>query len=168
LADTSAPAQPDRPVFFISYSRKTDLEHAIKLKEALTTKLKVKEEEIWFDKDELEPGDIYTHRIFDGIRNCQYFLPVVSRQATQRDEAFVFREWGAATERLLGMNRKFLLPLVVDDTYDPETYNQTSVREWRAKNVNFWHAPQGTPDPAALKSLLGLLRKARNVPGNAS
>jgi hypothetical protein len=163
----AAPTLPDRAVFFISYSRTTDLQHALKLKEALTTELKVKDEEIWFDKDELEPGDVFTQRIFNGIRNCQYFLPVVSRQATQREEAFVFREWDAATVRLLGMNRRYVMPLVVDEVNQPEVYDQTSVNAWRSRDINFCHAPAGQPDAATLKSLQELLRKARSASGSA-
>jgi hypothetical protein len=158
--------QPDRAVFFISYSRATDLDHALKLKQTLTNTLKVDESEIWFDKDELEPGDVFTQRILDGIRSCRYFLPIVSRAATARERAFVFREWDEATSLLPEMNRKFLLPLVVDDENKPELYDQPSVNAWRERNINFGHAPDGTPDPVTLKSLQDLLRKARSSPGS--
>jgi hypothetical protein len=158
--------QPDRAVFFISYSRATDLDHALKLKQTLTNTLKVDESEIWFDKDELEPGDIYTQRILDGIHSCRYFLPIVSRAATERERAFVFREWDEATSLLPEMNRKFLVPLVVDDENKPELYDQPSVNAWRKRNIDFGHAPDGLPDPVTLKSLQDLLRKARSSPGS--
>ena len=110
-------------MFFISYSRTTDLARAVKLQQALRD-LGVAENEIWFDRQTLEPGDVYTQRILDGIRTCRYFLPLVSRAATERPKAFVFREWDEATRQLPEMNRKYLLPLVVDADSQPETYNQ--------------------------------------------
>ena len=162
---TAAPeptGTPDGRMFFISYSRTTDLAQAQALKDALVQELKVGENEIWFDRDTLEPGDIYTRRILDGIRGCRYFVPVVSRAATGREKAFVFREWDEATRQLPEMNRKYLLPLVVDADNKPETYRQASVLEWLERKINFWHAPDGKPDEPALKALRELVREARN------
>lgn len=153
-------AQPQGALFFISYSRKTDLTQAVKLHQALRG-LGVNDEEIWFDRETLEPGDDYRQRILDGIRGCRYFLPVVSRAATDRAQAFVFREWDQATQLLPEMNRRFLLPLVVDAENRPETYQQPSVVAWRERNINFGHAPDGQPDEVTLKSLQGLVRDAR-------
>lgn len=152
---------PDGRMFFISYSRTTDLAQAQALKDALVQQLSVGENEIWFDRETLEPGDIYTRRILDGIRGCRYFVPLVSRAATGREQAFVFREWDEATRQLPEMNRKYLLPLVVDADNHPETYRQASVLEWLERKINFWHAPNGKPDEAALKALRELVRDAR-------
>jgi TIR domain/SIR2-like domain len=156
---------PDSKMFFISYSRTTDLAHAQALKDALMQQLSVGADEIWFDRETLEPGDIYTQRILDGIRSCRYFVPLVSRAATGREKAFVFREWDEATQQLPEMNRKYLLPLVVDADNHPETYQQPSVVAWRERKINFWHAPSGLPDESALKSLRELVRDARRPRG---
>ncbi len=155
----------DSKMFFISYSRTTDLAHAQALKDALMQQLSVGADEIWFDCETLEPGDIYTQRILDGIRSCRYFVPLVSRAATGREKAFVFREWDEATQQLPEMNRKYLLPLVVDADNRPETYQQPSVVAWRERKINFWHAPSGLPDELALKSLRELVRDARRPRG---
>ena len=165
-AATAAPAGeaeglPQSALFFISYSRTNDLARAQKLHEALR-KLGVSDNQIWFDRQTLEPGDIYTQRIFDGIRNCRYFVPLVSRAATAREQAFVFREWDAATGLLPAMNRKYLLPLVVDAENRPETYQQASVAVWRDRNINFGHAPDGEPDETTRTFLQGLVRDSRN------
>ena len=151
---------PQSALFFISYSRKNDLAHAQKLNEALRS-LGVAEEQIWIDRDTLEPGDVYTQQILDGIRNCRYFLPIVSRAATQREKAFVFREWDEATDQLREMNRKYLVPLVVDADNVPESYDQASVRAWRERKINFGHAPGGVPDDTTREFIKGLLREAR-------
>ena len=97
-------AARDNTLFFISYSRTTDQEAARALHQALIS-MGVAENQIWFDTQTLEPGDKYTRGILDGIRNSRYFLPLVSRAATERERAFVFREWSEATEQDLEMNR---------------------------------------------------------------
>lgn len=163
----AVPAQaspaPASAMFFISYSRTTDQRCALKLKDALT-RLGVGEHEIWFDRVTLKVGDVFDRRIADGIRTCRYFLPLVSRAATDRDEAFVFREWEAATKTLPSINtmkRRWLVPLVVDAEHRPESYEQASVREWCERGINFGHAPDGEPDAATLDSLKLLVRDAR-------
>jgi hypothetical protein len=147
-------------LFFISYSRTTDLASAQRLHGALRD-LGVAEDEIWFDRETLEPGDSYKQRILDGIRTCRYFLPLVSRAATERRQAFVFREWDEATRLLPEMNRKYLVPLVVDAESRPETYKQPSVSAWREREINFGHAPQGDPDGVTVKFLQNMVREAR-------
>lgn len=161
-ASAAAPpaGAPESAMFFISYSRSTDLGRAVRLHQALRD-LGAADNEIWFDRETLEPGDVYTQRILDGIRSCRYFLPLVSREATERQRAFVFREWDEATRQLPEMNRRYLVPLVVDAENRPETYSQPSVIAWRERNINFGHAPDGQPDPGTSDFLKGLLREAR-------
>ncbi|MBE0625481.1 MAG: toll/interleukin-1 receptor domain-containing protein [Burkholderiales bacterium] len=154
------PGTPESAMFFLSYSRTTDLARAEKLQQSLRS-LGVAENEVWFDRQTLEPGDVYTQRILDGIRNCRYFVPLISRAATERPKAFVFREWDEATRQLPEMNRKFLVPLVVDAQNQPESYNQPSVVAWRERNINFGHAPEGNPDEITTKLLKDLVREAR-------
>jgi hypothetical protein len=62
---STAPA-PHGTLFFISYSRSTDLPAAERLCEALQ-KLGVAKNEIWFDRTAIEPGQDFQHRIFAGI-----------------------------------------------------------------------------------------------------
>ena len=122
----------------------------------------VAENQIWFDAQTLEPGDTYTRNILDGIRNSRYFLPLVSRAATERERAFVFREWSEATNQDLEMNRTYLVPLVVDPDYRPESYREGSVSTWLDRKIDFGHAPGGQPDERTRKTLTSLLRDARS------
>ncbi len=161
-AVAAEPAMPARAMFFISYSRKTDLAHAIRLYEALTG-LGVTANEVWFDRNALDPGDNFKQRILEGIRSCQYFLPLISRDAVKREEAFVFREWEAATDRLKDLNRRFVVPLVVDATNEPESYQQNSVQNWVERDINFGHSPDGEPDEKARTLLTKLIRTARGA-----
>lgn len=153
-------AMPESAMFFISYSRQTDLARALQLFETLKG-LGVAESEIWFDRKDLDPGVDFQQRILDGIRSCRYFLPLVSRAATSREEAWVFREWKEASRRLDGLNRAYLVPLVVDAENQPETYQQSSVADWRERNINFGHAPEGLPSAPAADFLKRLVRAAR-------
>ena len=123
--------------------------------------LGVAENEIWFDRETLEPADLFKQRILDGIRNCRYFLPLISRAATEREKAFVFREWSEATLTLPELNRTYLVPLVVDPENLPDTYRQLSVRAWLDDGINFGHAPEGVPDAMAAEFLKKLVREAR-------
>ena len=159
----AAPAEaplPETAMFFISYSRTTDLPYANKLFEALKSQ-GVGEHEIWFDRTTLEPGENFKQRIRDGISGCRYFLPVVSQAATQRDDAFVFEEWETATDRLPSLNRRFVVPLVVDAENEPGNYRQPSVQNWVRRDINFAHAPEGTPDSRTVATLVKLVREAR-------
>jgi hypothetical protein len=159
-AGTPAGVPSDNTTFFISYSRTTDKASALALRAALL-QLGVKEPEIWFDANEIEPGDDFQRRILDGIRGCRYFVPLVSRAATQRERAFVFREWHVATDEDLEINRTYLVPVVVDDDYKPEVYRQDSVATWLDRKIDFGHAPSGQPDERTLAVFKKLLREAR-------
>ncbi len=154
-------ASHDNTLFFISYSRATDQAAARALHQALIS-LGVAENQIWFDTETLEPGDKYTRGILDGIRNSRYFLPLVSRAATERERAFVFREWSEATEQDREMNRPYLVPLVVDADYRPESYREESVSTWLERKIDFGHAPGGQPDERTRRTLTSLLREARS------
>lgn len=161
-ATAAEPPLPETAMFFISYSRTTDLPQAQRVFDALRG-LGVGEHEIWFDRKTLEPGDNFKQRILDGIRGCRYFLPVVSRSATQREEAFVFQEWETATDRLPRLSRRFVLPLVVDAEMQPESYRQLSVQNWVQRDINFAHAPDGAPDAHTLATLTRLVQQARDA-----
>jgi hypothetical protein len=160
-ASASAAARsgpPPRPLFFISYSRSTDAERAEALFQVLLG-MGVSEGEVWFDRQAIEPGQDFAQRIHDGIRGCRYFLPLLSDAALRREEAFVFREWRAANERQLGMNRGFVFPVIVDEDYEPDRYVADPVRAWT--QLDYGHAPQGRPDGRLMARLKSLVREAR-------
>lgn len=154
----AVPEVPHGAVFFVSYSRATDAASAQRLVEALRA-LGCAEAEVWFDRGAIEPGQDFAGEIMGGIASCRYFLPLLSDAALQREEAFVFREWRAAREREQGLNRTFVLPLVLDVPYEPARYAK-GVASW--SQLDFGHAPGGVPDERTLKRLKELLRDARN------
>jgi len=153
-----APTPPPQALFFISYSRGTDLARADALCRALR-EVGVSDGEIWLDRQDIEPGENFRHQILDGIQGCRYFLPLLSSATNGRDEGFVFREWRAANDRAQDMNRPFIIPLVIDEAFEPSRYNAAPAREWG--QIDYGFAPEGRPDEATMKRLVSLLREAR-------
>ena len=161
-ADTAeAPKASRRPsaTFFVSYSRTTDRAKAEALVRHLYS-LGARDHEVWFDQRDIDPGQNFENEIFDGIANCRHFVPLVSRAADARREAFFFRECRRANDRREGFREEeFVLPLVVDDEYKPESYTADAIRDWR--KIDFGHAPDGTPNERTSERLRVMLRAAR-------
>jgi len=152
-------AVPDKIMFFISYSRTTDGPSAERLYSALV-KQGVTPGEIWFDRATLEPGQDFGTRILDGVKRCRYFLPVLSKAADEREQAFVFREWRAVNDRAEERREDdLILPVVVDQEFFPTQYTAKPVRAW--SQIDFGHAPDGTPDQRLDERLKKLVRLAR-------
>lgn len=160
VSRTTDYAVPRGTMFFISYSRKTDLPSAEALYQALL-KLGVTENEVWFDRKTIEPGQDFQRRILDGIRSCRYFLPLLSRAANSREEGFVFTEWDEANFRLRGINYDFLLPVIVDPDYEPECYTARPAKVWVDRHLDYAHAPEGKPDGRLEAKLKELVRDTR-------
>jgi TolB-like protein len=106
--------EPNRaPTVFLSYAS-ADREAARVLRDALPT-LGL---EVWYDESDLGGGEIWDQKIRKQIRECDYFMPLISAQTEARHEGYFRREWRLAVERTLDMadDHAFLLPVVIDDT----------------------------------------------------
>jgi hypothetical protein len=112
-SDDAAAAAIPRPTVFLSYATQ-DREAARTLQGALSSYGL----EVWLDESELGGGDAWDQKIRRQIRECQYFMPVVSAQTESRAEGYFRREWRLAVERTLDMadDHLFLLPVAIDDT----------------------------------------------------
>jgi hypothetical protein len=104
---------PPRPTVFISYASE-DRAAAALLRDALATHGL----DVWFDENELGGGDVWDQKIRRQIRECDYFMPVISATTERRKEGYFRREWRLAAERTLDMadDVMFLLPITIDDT----------------------------------------------------
>jgi TolB-like protein len=104
---------PRAPTVFLSYASQ-DREAARRLGNALPGFGL----EVWYDESELGGGDAWDQKIRRQIRECDYFMPLVSAQTEGRHEGYFRREWRLAVERTLDMadDHPFLLPIVIDDT----------------------------------------------------
>jgi hypothetical protein len=108
-SESSHPA----PSVFLSYASE-DRSAAQTLKEALSTYGL----DVWYDESDLDGGDAWDQKIRRQIRECDFFMPLISAQTEARPEGYFRREWRLAVERTLDMadDHTFLLPVVIDDT----------------------------------------------------
>jgi hypothetical protein len=132
------------PSVFLSYASE-DRAAARALRDALTAEGL----EVWYDENELTGGDAWDQKIRRQIRECDYFMPLISAQSEARREGYFRREWRLAVERTLDMadDHLFLLPVVIDDT----AQGTARVPE-RFMTVQWLRVPAGQPT-AALKAL---------------
>jgi TolB-like protein/Flp pilus assembly protein TadD len=75
--------------------------------------------EVWFDAaGGLEHGDEWDTKIRRQIKECTFFLPVISANTQSRLEGYFRIEWELAAERAMGFapNVPFILPIVIDQT----------------------------------------------------
>jgi TolB-like protein len=125
---------------FLSYASE-DRQPARSIGDALT-KLGM---DVWLDESELGGGDAWDQKIRKQIRECDFFMPIVSARTEGRHEGYFRREWRLAVERTLDMadDHLFLLPVVIDDT------NQAHARvPEKFLAVQWLRLPDGQPTPA--------------------
>ena len=113
MSDVDASNTNRAPTVFLSYAS-ADREAARALRDAL----KPLGLEVWYDESELGGGEAWDQKIRRQIRECDYFMPLISSQTEARAEGYFRREWRLAVERTLDMadDHAFLLPVVLDDT----------------------------------------------------
>jgi TolB-like protein len=101
--------------------------------------------DVWLDQSELGGGDAWDQKIRKQIRECDYFMPIISARTEARLEGYFRREWRLAVERTLDMadDHLFLLPVVIDDTNEA----QARVPE-KFLTVQWLRLPEGRPTPA--------------------
>ncbi len=144
----SQPAIANRAVF-LSYASQ-DAETVLRIAEAL----RASGVEVWFDKNELVGGDAWDAKIRGQIASCALFVPVISAATQARLEGYFRIEWKLAAQRTHAMaeERAFLLPVVIDDTHDPEA---KVPGEFRA--VQWTKLPGGEASPAFVARVQKLL-----------
>lgn len=111
----AASSSERRPSIFLSYASE-DRAAARVLRDALiATGL-----DVWYDESKLGGGDAWDQKIRRQIRDCDFFMPVISQATEQRKEGYFRREWRLAAERTMDMadDVLFLLPVAIDDTSD--------------------------------------------------
>ena len=143
VTDTETPSAP-RPTVFLSYASE-DRRAAQLIRDALPGFGL----EVWYDESELIGGDAWDQKIRRQIRECDYFMPVISAHTEARHEGYFRREWRLAVERTLDMadDHVFLLPVVIDKTTDAGARVPD-----RFRAVQWLRVPDGQPN-AALAAL---------------
>jgi TolB-like protein len=146
---------PRTPTVFVSYASE-DREAARRIGAALPEYGL----EVWYDESELGGGDAWDQKIRRQIRECDYFMALVSARTESRREGYFRREWRLAAERTLDMadDHPFLLPVTIDDT----EATQARVPE-KFQSVQWLKVPEGYPT-AALEAVCRRLAAGRNAP----
>lgn len=136
--DPQAPAP--HPTIFLSYA-KEDRAAAQLIRDALPNYGL----EAWYDASDLLGGDAWDQKIRQQIRDCDFFMPIISANAEARREGYFRREWRLAAERTLDMtdDTVFLVPVAIDDT--PEAHAHVP-EKFRA--VQWLRLPGGQPNAA--------------------
>ncbi|HEY1889680.1 MAG TPA: toll/interleukin-1 receptor domain-containing protein [Steroidobacteraceae bacterium] len=111
--DTPDASAAPRPTVFLSYASE-DRRAAQLIRDTLPAFGM----EVWYDESDLTGGDAWDQKIRRQIRECDYFMPVISGHTEARHEGYFRREWRLAVERTLDMadDHVFLLPVVLDNT----------------------------------------------------
>jgi len=83
---------------FISYTHE-DKAAALRLRDFLENEAGI--DDVWIDHSRLEAGDDWDLQIRRNIKNCSYFMPVISAASTRRLEGYFRREWRWAEGRAM-------------------------------------------------------------------
>ena len=138
----STPPDPARPqlTVFLSYASEDR-----KAAQALRDALGACGLEVWYDESALDGGDVWDQKIRRQIRECDFFVPLISAQTEARPEGYFRREWRLAVERTLDMadDHPFLLPVVIDSTAEAGARVPD-----RFLTVQWMRVPDGHPTPA--------------------
>jgi hypothetical protein len=134
------PDLPSSPSVFLSYASE-DRAAARSIRDVLAAAGL----EVWYDENELGGGDAWDQKIRRQIRECDFFMPVISAQTQARHEGYFRREWRLAVDRTLDMadGHLFLIPVVLDGT------SQDTARVPESFVLVQWvKVPNGQPTPA--------------------
>ena len=101
--------------------------------------------DVWYDESELGGGEAWDQKIRRQIRECDFFMPVISARTEARHEGYFRREWRFAVERTLDMadDHVFLVPVVIDDTV-----GETARVPEKFLTVQWLRLPDGKPTSA--------------------
>jgi hypothetical protein len=129
---------------FISYARE-DFDAARSLKSGLDAAGFA----VWFDLDQLGPGDSFDLKIQDYVKRCSLFLPLLSGNTAARTEGFFRREWNYALDRDKGIDQgtPFIVPVAIDDNL------QLATLPGRFREINITKLPGGRPSPDFVERL---------------
>ena len=134
---------------FLSYASQ-DAEVAKRICEAL----RASGVEVWFDVEGgLETGDEWDQKIRRQIKECVLFIAVISKATQARHEGYFRIEWDLAAERARGIASgvAFILPVVIDDTREPDALVPD-----RFRAVQWTRLPAGVMAPEILARFVKL------------
>lgn len=143
---------------FLSYTR-ADLPAVEKIYRKLSAHM-----EVWFDKNELDPGDRFWSVIEKQIEDCHLFVPVVSRATEARPKGGFIREWRIASQEALNRSRSvpFICPILLDISTKELSRNIPYPQSDAPPHTI--SAPGGEISDHDLSGIIKSLRKAQSQP----
>ncbi len=141
LTPRARAARSSGPVAFISYASE-NREAARSVADTLMT---VGFSDVWLDQKKLIAGDDWSQRIDDAVNACDFFFPLLSREADLRREGVYWEEWDKALARSRRIPDEFIIPVGVDgDSPSKDAYPRisgTKYAEFFSRQLV--HAPGG-------------------------
>lgn len=115
---------------------------------------------VWLDQKKLIGGDDWSNRIDEAIEKCDFFMPVISREADAQREKVFWGEWQAAINRSKRIKDVFLIPVGIDDDFPAKaSYQRIADGETAVFfDKHLIHAPQGI---LSLKDCDNLIERCR-------
>jgi hypothetical protein len=114
--------------------------------------------DVFFDRDQLHPGNEWEGKLRRSIHQCSLFVPVISQQTLTPDRRFFRIEWNLALEEAqmasFSSEEAFLLPVVIDSTTIDHPALPPKFRTIQATSL-----PDGEPTPAFIDRVRQLYRK---------
>lgn len=150
MAAATAAAESEEIDVFLSYASE-DRDAAVAIRDALEArKLRV-----FFDKDALKAGDDWAAKLRRSVAQCALFLPIISKNTLTPKARYFRGEWKKALAEAYNMpcNRKFLVPVVIDDTDDQHEALPEGLRQ-----VQWARLPEGRPTPELVDRVVQLYR----------
>jgi len=122
--------------------------------------------DVFFDREQLQPGNDWDAKLRRNIRECSLFVPVISRQTLTSDRRYFRAEWNLALEEAkrasFSAEQVFLFPVVIDDTSIDEPALPEGFRQVQWKSL-----PAGEPTPDFVSRVQSLHRQYLKARSNA-
>jgi hypothetical protein len=126
--------------------------------EPIVRALQAQDLPVWFDREQLEPGDGWDAKIRRNLDHAAAFVPVLSDTAVTHTERYFFAEWNQSVERSRRFARgtNFIFPIAIDSV-DPD--NPVIPDEFRAAQFTPI-AGNALPEPL-VKGLLAAVKRMK-------
>jgi hypothetical protein len=91
---------------------------------------------VFFDDDSLKTGERYNQTIKNYIKNCDFFLPIISKKAIENKDRYVYdKEWKSAIVLDGYKDRSYIRPYIIDDTPPTDQGIPEEIRELNIEKV---------------------------------
>ncbi len=92
---------------------------------------------VFFDDDKLKTGDRYHEVIKKYIKECDYFLPIISQNAIGNKDRYVYdEEWRRAIYIDENKDESFIRPYIIDDTNPTDDRIPRQIRDINIEKVD--------------------------------